>query len=104
MLSAFCIKLWYFFRHIHREVFFVDEPVLMVPILYVNIPTCLLRVLDNDTGEELTRVFQKVAPSNLKKNKVSLASVPLANCIKFRIFNLALSIASLYFKRKESAA
>ena len=55
----------------YREVFFVDEPVLMVPKLYVNLPTCLLRVVDNDTGEELTRVFQRVAPSNLKKNKVS---------------------------------
>lgn len=55
---------------LYREVFFVDEPVLMVPKLYVNLPTCLLRVVDNDSGEELTRVFQKVAPNNLKKNKV----------------------------------
>lgn len=54
----------------YREVFFVDEPVLMVPKLYVTLPTCLLRVVDNDSGEELTRVFQKVAPNNLKKNKV----------------------------------
>ncbi|XP_078372473.1 androglobin-like isoform X6 [Oculina patagonica] len=54
---------------VFREVFFVDEPVLMVPKLYVNLPTCLLRVVDNDSGEELTRVFQKVAPNNLKKNK-----------------------------------
>ena len=44
----------------------------MVPKLYVSLPTCLLRVVDNDSGEELTRVFQKVAPNNLKKNKVSL--------------------------------
>jgi len=56
---------------LYREVFFVDEPVLMVPKLYVNLPTCLLRVVDNDSGEELTRVFQKVAPNNLKKNKVA---------------------------------
>ena len=55
---------------LYREVFFVDEPVLMVPKLYINLPTCLLRVVDNDSGEELTRVFQKVAPNNLKKNKV----------------------------------
>ena len=50
----------------------MDEPVLTVPKLYVSLPTCLLRVVDNDSGEELTRVFQKVAPNNLKKNKVSL--------------------------------
>ena len=43
----------------------------MVPKLYVTLPTCLLRVVDNDSGEELTRVFQKVAPNNLKKNKVT---------------------------------
>lgn len=54
---------------VFREVFFVDEPVLMVPKLYVTLPTCLLRVVDNDSREELTRVFQKVAPNNLKKNK-----------------------------------
>ncbi|XP_068698412.1 androglobin-like isoform X1 [Montipora foliosa] len=54
---------------VFREVFFVDEPVLMVPKLYISLPTCLLRVVDNDSGEELTRVFQKVAPNNLKKNK-----------------------------------
>ena len=53
--------------------FFVDEPVLMVPKLYVTLPTCLLRVVDNDSGEELTRVFQKVAPNNLKKNKVTFS-------------------------------
>ena len=50
----------------------VDEPVLMVPKLYVNFPTCLLRVVDNDTGEELSRVFQRVAPSLIKRNKVYL--------------------------------
>ena len=59
-----------FLLFVCREVFFVDEPVLMVPKLYISLPTCLLRVVDNDSGEELTRVFQKVAPNNLKKNKV----------------------------------
>lgn len=61
----------FFVEFFFREVFFVDEPVLMVPKLYVTLPTCLLRVVDNDSGEELTRVFQKVAPNNLKKNKVT---------------------------------
>ncbi|XP_015772196.1 PREDICTED: androglobin-like [Acropora digitifera] len=54
---------------VFRDVFFVDEPVLMVPKLNISLPTCLLRVVDNDSGEELTRVSQKVAPNNLKKNK-----------------------------------
>ena len=65
-----------------REVFFVDEPVLTVPKLYVSLPTCLLRVVDNDSGEELTRVFQKVAPNNLKKNKVSLYCLLVLNYLK----------------------
>lgn len=54
---------------VFRDVFFVDEPVLMVPKLNISLPTCLLRVVDNDSGEELTRISQKVAPNNLKKNK-----------------------------------
>ena len=65
------ISIFFFVEFFFREVFFVDEPVLMVPKLYVTLPTCLLRVVDNDSGEELTRVFQKVAPNNLKKNKVT---------------------------------
>ncbi|XP_048577844.1 androglobin isoform X3 [Nematostella vectensis] len=77
---------------VFREVFMVDEPVLMVPKLYCNIPTCLLRVVDNDTGEELTRVFQRVAPNNMKKNKrgyTFIAEARILNAIlppgKFRL-------------------
>lgn len=44
---------------------------LAVPKLYVPINTCLLRVVNNDTGEEIPRVFQKVAPYVYKKNRVS---------------------------------
>ena len=65
-----CTVQYLLYSLFFREVFFVDEPVLTVPKLYVNIPTCLLRVVDNDSGEELTRVFQRVAPNTLKKNKV----------------------------------
>ncbi|KAK3749551.1 hypothetical protein QZH41_007285 [Actinostola sp. cb2023] len=56
---------------VQLEVFMVDESVLMVPKLYINLPTCLLRVVDNDTGEELSRVFERVAPSQMKRNKVT---------------------------------
>ena len=71
-----------------REVFFVDEPVLTVPKLYVSLPTCLLRVVDNDSGEELTRVFQKVAPNNLKKNKVSLYCLLCFKLLETKIENI----------------
>ena len=53
-----------------REVFYVREEMLAVPKLYVPINTCLLRVVNNDTGDEVPRVFQKVAPFVYKKNKV----------------------------------
>lgn len=43
---------------------------LAVPKLYVPINTCLLRVVNNDNGEEIPRVFQKVAPYVYKKNRV----------------------------------
>lgn len=47
------------------------EEMLAVPKLYVPINTCMLRVINNDTGEEIPRVFQRVAPYVYKKNRVS---------------------------------
>ena len=58
-----------------REVFYVAEEMLCVPKLYVPIHTCMLRVVNNDTGEEVPRVFQKVAPFVYKKNKVWTTSL-----------------------------
>ncbi len=46
------------------------EEMLCVPKLYASISTCMLRVVNNDTAEEIPRVFQKVAPYVYKKNKV----------------------------------
>ncbi|XP_046325515.2 androglobin-like isoform X6 [Haliotis rufescens] len=54
---------------VFREVFYVREEMLAVPKLYVPINTCMLRVVNNDTGEEIPRVFQKVAPYVYKKNR-----------------------------------
>ena len=54
-----------------REIFYVTEEMLAVPKLYVPVNTCLLRVVNNDNGEEIPRVFQKVAPYVYKKNRVS---------------------------------
>ncbi|KAK0044581.1 androglobin-like isoform X1, partial [Biomphalaria pfeifferi] len=51
------------------DIFYVKEETLVVPKLYVPINTCLLRVIDNDTNQEIPRVFQKVAPYIYKKNK-----------------------------------
>ena len=53
-----------------REVFYVESPVLVVPKLYININSCVLRVVDNDTGEQMPMVFMRVTPRVLHKNKV----------------------------------
>ena len=51
--------------------FHVAEEMLCVPKLTFGPgPTCMLRVVNNDTGEEIPRVFQKVAPYVYKRNKV----------------------------------
>lgn len=57
-----------------RDVFHVTEEMLAVPKMYVGINTCMLQVINNDTGEEIPRVFQKVAPHVYKKNKVIIPS------------------------------
>ncbi|XP_064627067.1 androglobin-like isoform X5 [Lineus longissimus] len=60
---------------VFREIFYVTEETLVVPKLYVPIPTCMLRVINNDTSEEIPRVFQKVAPYVYKKNKLGYTFV-----------------------------
>lgn len=62
-----------------RDIFYVKEETLVVPKLYVPINTCLLRVIDNDTYQEIPRVFQKVAPYIYKKNKVTISAAVLWN-------------------------
>ena len=61
-----------FFFLFFRDVFFVQEPVLVVPKLYINIPSCVLRIINNDSDEELPRVFMRVAPRIWPKNKVTV--------------------------------
>uniref|UniRef100_A0A8C8RYN9 Androglobin n=1 Tax=Pelusios castaneus TaxID=367368 RepID=A0A8C8RYN9_9SAUR len=52
-----------------RETFYVTEDMLVVPKVYTAIPTCMLHVVDNDTLEEIPRIFLKVAPHVYTKNK-----------------------------------
>lgn len=67
---------------VFREIFFVKEETLAVPRLYVPIPTCMMRVIDNDTGQELPTVFQKVAPYVYKHNKLGYTFVAEARTIE----------------------
>ncbi|XP_062913344.1 androglobin [Mobula hypostoma] len=52
-----------------REVFHMPEEMLLVPKVYTTLPASVLHVINNDTGEEIPRVFQKVAPYVYTKNK-----------------------------------
>ena len=53
-----------------RSVFTVEDPVLLVPKLSSGLNTAFLRVIDNDTGEEVPKVFMRVAPYNYARNQV----------------------------------
>ncbi|XP_059842346.1 androglobin isoform X2 [Hypanus sabinus] len=52
-----------------REVFHMPEEMLLVPKVYTTLPASVLHVINNDTGEEIPRVFQKAAPYVYTKNK-----------------------------------
>lgn len=66
---------------VFREVFYVQDEALCVPKLYVPLSTCLLRVVDNDTGIEIPRIFQKVAPYVYRKNKKGYTFVAEARSV-----------------------
>ncbi|CAL1548032.1 unnamed protein product [Lymnaea stagnalis] len=67
---------------VFRDIFYVKEEMLVVPKLYVPINTCMLRVINNDTYEEIPRVFQKVAPYVYKKNKKGYSFVAEARTVE----------------------
>ncbi|XP_076467316.1 androglobin-like isoform X4 [Babylonia areolata] len=67
---------------VFREIFHVKEETLVVPRLYVPIPTCMLRVIDNDTGKQLPSVFQKVAPYIYKRNRKGYTFVAEARTVE----------------------
>ena len=49
----------------------LQEPgLMMLPRLTLIPKTCLLRVIDNDTGVEVPQLFHKVIPHHYKPNKV----------------------------------
>ncbi|XP_069788343.1 androglobin isoform X3 [Narcine bancroftii] len=52
-----------------REVFHMPEDMLIVAKVYTVLPACVLHVINNDTEEEIPRVFQKVTPHIYTKNK-----------------------------------
>ncbi|XP_071335416.1 androglobin isoform X2 [Trachinotus anak] len=60
---------------VFREVFLVPQEMLLVPKIYSPIPNCLLHVINNDTGEELDMVFNKLATHVYQPNKLGYTFV-----------------------------
>ncbi|TDH00464.1 hypothetical protein EPR50_G00188540 [Perca flavescens] len=60
---------------VFREVFLVPEEMVLVPKVYSPIPNCLLHVINNDTGEELDMVFNKVATHVYQPNRLGYTFV-----------------------------
>ncbi|XP_056873061.1 androglobin isoform X5 [Takifugu flavidus] len=64
-----------------REVFLVEEEMLLAPKIFSPIPHYLLHVINNDTGEELDMLFNKAAPHIYQPNErgytfVAEAAIP----------------------------
>uniref|UniRef100_G3U8C8 Androglobin n=1 Tax=Loxodonta africana TaxID=9785 RepID=G3U8C8_LOXAF len=53
----------------YREIFLVTQDMIVVPKVYTTLPVCILHVVNNDTMEQVPKVFQKVVPYLYTKNK-----------------------------------
>ncbi|XP_022067703.2 androglobin isoform X2 [Acanthochromis polyacanthus] len=60
---------------IFREVFLVPKEMLLVPMVYSPIPDCVLHVINNDTGEEVDTIGNKVLPHLYQPNKLGFTFV-----------------------------
>ncbi|XP_040920516.1 androglobin [Toxotes jaculatrix] len=60
---------------VFREVFLVPKKMLLVPKVYYPVPNCLLHVINNDTGEELDMVFNKLSAHVYQPNKLGYTFV-----------------------------
>ncbi|XP_035473901.2 androglobin isoform X3 [Scophthalmus maximus] len=60
---------------IFREVFLVPEEMLLAAKVYSPIPNCLLHVINNDTGEKLDMVLNKLAIHVFQPNKLGYTFV-----------------------------
>ncbi|XP_008072211.1 androglobin [Carlito syrichta] len=54
---------------VFRETFLVPQDIILFPKIYSTLPVCILHVVNNDTMEQVPKVFQKVVPYLYTKNK-----------------------------------
>ncbi|VFV25448.1 calpain-7-like [Lynx pardinus] len=54
---------------VFRETFLFPQDMILLPKVYTTLPVCVLHVVNNDTMEQVPKVFQKVVPYHYTKNK-----------------------------------
>ncbi|XP_051952032.1 androglobin-like isoform X2 [Xyrauchen texanus] len=64
---------------IFREVFHVPKDMLLVPKIFSPLPICVVHVINNDTLEEIPRVFNRVEPHIYTPNKAGYTFVAEAH-------------------------
>ncbi len=98
-----CILKWFliltlmrFFLSIliSREVFHVPQNILLVPKIFSPLPVCIVHVINNDTLEEIPKVFNRVEPYIYTPNKVCLCQWDNSSSCVF--FSFYLFIHFLY--------
>ncbi|XP_066452045.1 androglobin isoform X2 [Eleutherodactylus coqui] len=70
---------------VFRAVFHVPEDMLIIPKMYTNLQACALHVINNDTLEEIPRVFNRVAPSIYIKNMKGYTFIAEAHAGEFSV-------------------
>lgn len=71
-----------------REVFLVDEEMLLAPKIYSSIPNCRLRVVNNDTHEELDARVNIYQPNEVAAKMTERA---FFNCTHILVFTDGIS-------------
>ena len=61
----------------YRETFLFSQDMILLPKVYTTLPVCMLHVVNNDTMEQVPKVFQKVVPYHYTKNKVGAKCILL---------------------------
>ncbi|XP_054553882.1 androglobin isoform X2 [Talpa occidentalis] len=54
---------------VFRETFLVPQDMILLPKVYTTLPVCMLHIVNNDTMEQVPKVFQRVVPYLYTKNK-----------------------------------
>jgi len=85
IIRFFVTNIKYFF--LFRDIFYVNEESLISAKFLSHLPNSLLRVINNDTYEEMPLVFNRLAPKIFTKNKVNSFILPQKSKSNPSLFN-----------------